>query len=122
MNHMAQLAADAQIAAYIMASPDAQEIEMLMLKPCMASDAERESLAARWSGRGLQGVGVIGRLADGGIGMALRVSFDHLQFAALLLAFSNHCEARNQSEPLCDGSVTWCERLHALPDSRELMA
>lgn len=122
MNHMAQLAADAQIAAYIMASPDAQEIEMLMLKPCMASDAERESLLARWPNRRLQGVGVIGRLANGGIGVALKVPFDHLQIASLLRAFTNHCEARNATEPQCDDSVTWLERLHALPDSREFMA
>lgn len=115
MNHMAQLAADANVAAYIMASPDAQEIEILPLKPCTASDTECESLAARWSGRGLQGVGVIGRLADGGIGMALKVPFDHLQIAALLRAFTIHCEAR---EPQCDDSVTWLEHLHALPDSR----
>ncbi|HEV2134685.1 MAG TPA: hypothetical protein VGR47_10545 [Terracidiphilus sp.] len=118
MNHMAQLAADAQIAAYIMSSPDAQEIEILPLKPCMASDAECESLAARWSGRGLQGVGVIGRLADGGIGMALRVPFDHLQIAALLRAFTNRCEALKASEPQFDDSVTWLTALHALPDSR----
>lgn len=117
MNHMAQLAADAQIAAYIMASPGAQEIEVMPLKPRMASDAECESLAARWSGRGLQGVGVIGRLADGGIGMAFKVPFDHLQIAALLRAFTNRCEA-SASEPQCDDSVTWLECLHALPDTR----
>lgn len=117
MNHMANLAAEAEVAAYIMASPDAQEIEMLPLKPCMASDAERESLAARWPGRGLQGVGVIGRLADGGIGVALKVPFDHLQIAALLRAFTNHCEAHNAS-PQCDDSVTWLKALHALPDTR----
>ncbi|MFP5210840.1 MAG: hypothetical protein ACLGRW_16290 [Acidobacteriota bacterium] len=117
MNHMANLAAEAEVAAYIMASPDAQEIEILPLKPCMASDADCQSLADRWSGRGLQGVGVIGRLADGGIGMALRVPFDHLQIAALLRAFTFHCEAF-ASEPQFDDSVTWCERLHALTDSR----
>lgn len=115
MNHMAELAAEAQVSAYIMASPDAQEIEILPLKPCTASDAECEILAARWSGRGLQGVGVIGRLADGGIGMALKVSFDHLQIAALLRAFTIHCEAR---EPQRDDSVTWLEQLHCLPDTR----
>ena len=118
MNHMAQLAADSQIAAYIMASPDAQEIEVLPLKPCTASDADREGLAARWSGRGLQGVGVIGRLADGRIGVALKSSFDRPQLAALVRAFTNHCEAFTASEPQFDDSVTWCERLFALPDSR----
>jgi hypothetical protein len=120
MNHIAQLAVDAQIAAYIMASPDTQDIEILPLKPCMASDAERESLTARWSGRGLQGIGVIGRLTDGTVHMALRVPFpfDQLQLAALLLAFTHRCEVLNQSEPQSDDSVTWCERLHALLDTR----
>ena len=124
MNHLEQLATDAQIAVYVMASPETQDIEILPLKPCMASDTERESLTARWPGRGLQGIGVIGRLTDGTVHIALRVPFpfDHLQLAALLLAFTNHCEARNASEPQCDDSVTWLERLHALPDSREFMA
>ena len=124
MNHLEQLATDAQIAVYVMASPDTQDIEILPLKPRTASDAERESLTVRWPGRGLQGIGVLGRLTDGSVHMALRIPFpfDHLQLAALLLAFANHCEARNPSEPQCDDSVTWLERLHALPDSREFMA
>ena len=124
MNHLEQLATDAQIAVYVMASPDTQDIEILPLKPHTASDAERESLAARWPGRGLQGIGVIGRLADGTVHIALRVPFpfNHLQLAALLLAFTNHCEARNAGEPECVDSVTWCERLYALPDSREFVA
>ena len=124
MNHLEQLATDAQIAVYVMASPDTQDIEILSLKPHMASDAERESLAVRWPGRRLQGIGVIGRLTDGTVHMALRVPFpfDHLQLAALLRAFTNRCEALNVSEPQCDDSVTWCERLHALPDSRESTA
>jgi len=123
MNHLEQLATDAQIAVYVMASPDTRDIEILSLKPHMASDAERESLAARWQGRGLQGIGVIGRLTDGTVHMALRVPFpfDHLQFAALLLAFTHRCEVLNPSEPQSDDSVTWCERLHALPDTREFM-
>jgi hypothetical protein len=61
MNHLETLAVDSEIAVYVMASPDAQEIEILPLKPCMASDGECESLASRWSGRGLQGAGVLGR-------------------------------------------------------------
>lgn len=124
MNHLEQLAVDSQIAVYVMASPETRDIEILSLKPHMASDAERESLAARWPGRGLQGIGVIGCLTDGTVQMALRAPFpfDHLQLAALLLAFTNHCEARNPSEPQCDDSVTWCERLYALPASREFTA
>lgn len=118
MNLMAQLAADAKIAAYIVASPDARQIEILTLKPCAASHAERESLAARWSGRGLQGVGVIARLADGGIGVVLKPSFDHLQIATLLRAFKKHCECVSPSTPQFDDSVTWLERLYALPDTR----
>ena len=101
MNHMLQLAADATLAVYVMASPDASEIEFLNLKP-MVSDSERESLAARWPGRDLRGVGVIVRLADGRINMALKVPFDHIQLAALLVAYTDYCEActrRSKNRP-----------------------
>ena len=118
MNHMEQVATEAELAAYIMASPDANEIEFLNLKP-MASDSDRENLAARWHGRGLKGVGVIGRLPNGRIRVALKVPFDHLQLAAFLLAFTRRCEALNAGEPLCvNDSVEWLERLHRLEDPR----
>ena len=92
MNHMLQLAADATLAVYVMASPDASEIEFLNLKP-MVSDSERESLAARWPGRDLRGVGVIGRLADGRINMALKVPFDHIQLAGQNSTFEKWYES-----------------------------
>jgi hypothetical protein len=98
MNHLEKLAVDSQIAVYVMASPDAQEIEILPLKPRTASDAERESLAARWPGRDLRPIGVIGRLADGGVNMALRVPFDHIQLASLLQAFAAYCESEMEPE------------------------
>jgi hypothetical protein len=109
------LAADATLAVYVMASPDASEIEFLNLKP-MVSDSERESLAARWPGRDLRGVGVIGRLADGRINMALKVPFDHIQLAALLVAYTDYCEAAETQRN--DDSVEWCERLYAVQDPR----
>jgi hypothetical protein len=112
-----QLAVDAQLAVYVMASPDLSEIEFLNLKP-MASDSDRENLAARWPGRGLQGIGVIGRLTDGRVSMALRVPFDHIQLAALLLAFTDYREAAETQTQRIDDSVMWCERLYALQDPR----
>lgn len=115
--HLKQLAVDAQIAVYVMASPDAREIEFLNLKP-MASLSERESLMDRWPGRDLRPTGVIGRLPDGRVQMALRVAFGHEELAALLSAFTDHCEDLQR----VDDSVTWCERLYALPDSRDCMA
>ena len=118
MNHLEQLAVDVQIAACVMASPAASEIEFLNLKPT-ASDSNRDSLAARWPERGLQGIGVIGRLADGSVHTALKVAIDHLQLAGLFLAFARYCEALNASEPQrVDNSVTWCVRLYTLPDPR----
>ena len=117
MNHLETLAVDAEIAVYVMASPDAREIEFLPLKPRMASDAERESLAARWPGRDLRGVGVLGRLADSRVPVALRVPFDCHRLTALLTAFTRYCEA-HYGEPHCDDSVTWLEQLHRLPDTR----
>lgn len=117
MNHMEQLALEAERAVYVMASRNAQEIEFLNLKP-MASPAERLSLAARWPGRGLRGVGVLGRLADGRTATALTVAFDHIQLAGLLLAFTRYCEALNASGPQCDDSVEWLRDLWSLPDTR----
>lgn len=115
--HLKQLAVDAQIAVYVMASPDAREIEFLNLKP-MASLSERENLMDRWPGRDLRPTGVIGKLPDGRVQMALRVPFGHEELAALLVAFTHHCEALNPSPQ--DASVAWCERLYALPDSRDM--
>ena len=104
MSHLERLALDAEFAVYVMASPDAQEIELLPLKPRTATDTERESLAARWPGRDLRGAGVIGRLADGHIAIALKMRFDNLQLAALLLAFTDYCESE-QTEPEYDWST-----------------
>lgn len=117
MNHLEQLAVEAQIAVHVMASPDAQEIEFLPLKPRTASDSEIQGLASRWPGRGLRASGVIGRLPDGRVQIALKVPFDCTELTALLQAFSRYCAA-HYGEPQCDDGVTWCERLHALPDSR----
>jgi hypothetical protein len=117
MNHLEQLALDAECAVYVMASPDAQQIELMSLKPVTASDAERESLRARWPGRDLRGVGVLGRLADSRVAVALRVPFDCTELTALLTAFTRYCEA-HYGEPHCDDSVTWLEQLHRLPDTR----
>ncbi len=115
MSHLEQLALDAQLAVHVLSNSDASEIELLDLKPRTASDSEIQSLKARWPGRGLRSIGVIGRMADGCVAMALKGPIDHIQLAALLLAFTQHCEA---AEPRADESVTWCERLYSLPDTR----
>lgn len=91
MTHLEQLASDAEFAVYVMASPDAQQIELLSLKPHTASEEERESLAARWPGRDLRGVGVIGKLSNGQVQMALKVPFGPAELAALLEAFTIYC-------------------------------
>jgi hypothetical protein len=117
MNHLEQLACAAQIAVHVMASPDAREIEFLPLKPRTASEAERESLAARWPGRGLRASGVIGRLPNGRVQIALKVPFDCNELTALLTAFTHYCNA-HYGELQRDDSVTWLEQLHRLPDTR----
>jgi hypothetical protein len=116
MNHLEQLALDAQLAVFVMANLDASEIEFLPLKPRTATDSERESLAARWPGRDLRAAGVIGHYANGHIAMALKVPFDNIMLASLLIAFKEYREAL-EAESL-DCSVEWCERLYALQDPR----
>jgi hypothetical protein len=116
MNHLEQLALDAEFAVYVIASPDASEIEFLSLKPRTATESEIQSLAARWPGRDLRSSGVIGRLADGRVQMALKMAFGNIELAALLCAFMDYCET---AEPHRIGdSVDFCERLYALQDPR----
>jgi hypothetical protein len=95
-----------------MASPDAQQMVFVPLKPCRVSDSEHESLAARWHGREFQGAGVIGRLADGRIATTLKGPFDQIQLGALLPAFTDYCETTETQR--VDDSVERCERLYVL--------
>jgi hypothetical protein len=115
MNHLEQLALDAQLAVHVMSSPDASEIEFLPLKPRTATDSEINSLAACWPGRNLRSIGVIGRLADGRVQIALKAAFGNIELAALLYAFTGYCEAEPQR---IGDSVEFCERLYALEDPR----
>jgi hypothetical protein len=116
MNHTHQLTLDAQFAVYVMSNPDASEIEFLELNPRMASVSEMESLAARWPGRGLRGIGVIG-LVNGRVHMALTEPCDNIKLAALLGAFSQYRDVVNCADDSV-ASVAWCERLYAWQDPR----
>jgi hypothetical protein len=84
------------------------------------SETDRAKLAARWPGRGLCSIGVIG-LLDGRVHMALKEPLDHIKLATLALAFTQHCgEAAigslEQQQSAVD--VAWLEALHSLEDNR----
>jgi hypothetical protein len=113
MTHLEQLASEASIAVYVMASPDAREIEFLSLTP-MATDEDRTALAARWHGRDLLPVGTIGRLADGRVWLNTR-PLTAEAISTLLRSFALYCNANTDA---CGDSVEWCERLYALEDPR----
>jgi hypothetical protein len=114
MIHTEQLELGAEVYVYALASPDGREVEFLNLRP-MASVADRMSLAARWAGRNLDGVGVLAKMPDGRIHTALR-PFPRAGLVALLNAFEIYCEAVKTAP--ADDSVAFCERLYRLEDAR----
>ncbi len=55
-----QLVSEASIAAFVLMGANPQDVEFVPLKPRMADRQMLEDLKARWPGRGLHTVGVMG--------------------------------------------------------------
>jgi hypothetical protein len=111
---------NAQMAVYVMASPDGSDCEFLVLSP-RASDAELEALRARWAGRDLHGAGVA-YLAAGIPRLVLKEEpSDFMMIVRLTAAYARYVDrsANDRTEqPCADDSVMFCELLYALQDPR----
>lgn len=119
-----QIACDASIAVLALSNSEGTDLEFLPLKPQSMSQSYAAELRARWPGRNLRTVGVIG-LVGASARVALKEPMEHPeQISALAEAFLAYVTALlggNLAEALVcgiDDSVSWCERLYALPDPR----
>ena len=115
-----QLASDASIAVLALLGTAPGDVEFIPLKPRMADENMLAELKARWPGRGLRSVGVIGLC-----GMSPRCAFNEPlepeQVSALSGAFLAYVHAlfyghfATQQEL---AEVAEIERLYSLPDMR----
>ena len=55
-----QVATESSVAVLMLSNPEASDIEILPLKPREMPQCELEALAARWGGRNLRSIGVVG--------------------------------------------------------------
>lgn len=115
----ARLTLDSSVAVMVlMGSPD--DVEFLPLKPSMADEGTIAELKARWPGRGLRSVGIIG-LVGTTPRCALKEPLDSEQVTGLADAFlaylhSLYCDGfRAQTEA---AEIAELERLYSLPDTR----
>lgn len=121
MYNMVQLAA-AERTVFVISNPDGSDAEFVPLKSDTATiESAFQDLATRWAGRNLIGVGVAGVIRGIPIVMLRDEPLDFLLVVRLTAAYARYVEgaADGSPEPQCDGdSVTWCERLYTLADSR----
>ena len=118
-----QIACDASIAVLALSNPEGTDLEFLPLKPHPMSQSYAAGLRARWPGRNLRTIGVIG-LVGASARVELKEPFAHPEqisaLAEAFLAYVTVLLGDNFAEPIggIDDSVIWCERLYALPDPR----
>jgi hypothetical protein len=120
MYNLEQLAA-AQHTVYVISNPDGSDAEFVPLKSDTATpESVFQELAARWAGRNLKGVGVAGVIRGIPIVMLREEPSDFLLVVRLTAAYARYVEGAADcgTVPQCGDSVTWCERLYALEDSR----
>jgi hypothetical protein len=119
MYNLEQLA-NAQMAVYVVSTPDGSDCEFLPLAP-MASASDLEDLRARWPGRNLRGVGVAGLVNCVPTLMLREPHSDLLMAVRLTVAFAQYVQATLNDGPTqqcIDDSAAWCEQLYALQDPR----
>lgn len=118
-----RLVLDASVAVQVlMGAPN--DVEFVPLLPRAADESMLAELKARWPGRGLRPVGIIG-LVGTSPRVALREPLEPEQVSALASAFLAYVQAlfadsfAAQIEQRQKGDeVDWLERLYSLPDPR----
>jgi hypothetical protein len=115
-----QLALDASVAVLALSNPDCTELELLPLRPRQMSESEQAQLAARWHGRNLRSIGVLG-LVGTTLKYALKDTLEPEQISVLANAFLMYLHAL-----YCDSFATQQEtaetqelqHMMSLPDTR----
>ncbi|HEV2132640.1 MAG TPA: hypothetical protein VGR47_00110 [Terracidiphilus sp.] len=114
-----KLALDSSVAVLALSNADCTDLELLPLRPRQMSENERAQLAARWHGRNLRSIGVIG-LVGTTPKYALKDTLEPEQASALADAFLAYLHAL-----YCDSFAAQQEteeiqelgRLWSLPDT-----
>jgi hypothetical protein len=107
----------------VMANAQGNEIELLELKPRMLPDSELAALRARWPGRGLDRVGIVGVSVCG----AVLVAFENPPEPHVVQAISAACTTyfntgrrswSTVAEKPSGDEVAWLNALYSLEDPR----
>lgn len=87
-----QLAFEASVAVFVLGNPECTDVEFLPLKPRMADGQMLAELKARWPGRSLDSIGVIG-LVGTAPQLALKGPLQPEQVSRLFGAFFTYLQA-----------------------------
>jgi hypothetical protein len=115
-----QLALEASVAAQVLMGTTPGDCEFILLKPRMADASMLADLAARWPGRGLHSVGIIG-LVGATPRWAFKEPLETEQVDALagtFLFYLNALFGRSLAEQLGEAEIRELGRLWSLPDTR----
>lgn len=114
-----QLALDSSVAVSVLIGAPG-DVEFLPLKPRAADETMLAELKARWPGRGLRSVGVIGLIGTSPQ-YALKEALDPEQVTALTAAFLTYIHSLFLNSFVAQmeaAEIAELERLYALPDTR----
>lgn len=120
MEQAVQLIVESSVAVMALSNPECTDLELMPFKPCSMSELEQAQLKARWPGRNLKSIGVIG-LVGTSPRCALKAPLETDQLSALADAFLAHLHAC-----FCDSfaaqteaaEIAELERMYQLPDTR----
>jgi len=115
-----ELAANASVAVLALSNPEGTDLEFIPLRPYPMSACDREELAARWSGRNLRSIGVIG-LVGASPRCALKEPLEPEQISAIARAFLAYLHvllADSFAEQLEQAEIHELRRMWSLTDTR----
>lgn len=115
-----QLALDASVAVQVLMGSDPRDVEFIPLRPKAADTSMWAELAARWPGRGLRSIGVIGL-----VGIVPKVALKELlepkQVSLLttgFLAYLHELLSGSFAAQTEAAEIAELERVYLLPDTR----
>jgi hypothetical protein len=122
MDKFETLAAEASIAAAILANANVTDIELLPIRPRSLTDGRIHDLARLWAFRGLRFIGVAGIVNDMPY-TALALRLDPERISALSEAFAAYSKTvlsgENETPRAIGDEVEWLRKLWSLTDARE---
>lgn len=112
-----KLALDASVAVLALSNPEGTDIEFLSLKPKQMTHSDLAELAARWPGRNLRPIGVIG-LVGAAPACAFNEPLEPEQVSALADAFLAYVHVLF-CDSFADAEIQELYRLWSMEDPRD---